>query len=104
GVRRRHRTVWLPERRLACCLDRAEQTVGFVVDAGGEQQGGGVAGDAVAEAQRPQALDLDRPAVLIVQAPGELASLGVVGVDAAVTEVADQQRAAEATEPRRGQR
>src|SRR6266545_8116450 len=102
--RQRHRTVWQLQWRLACGLDRAEQAVCFVVDAGGEQQRGAVAGDAVAEAQRPQALDLDRAAVLVPQPSEERAGLRVVGVDAAVAEVADQQRAAEATEPRRGQR
>jgi hypothetical protein len=59
---RRHRTL-LANEGLAGCLDGAEQAVGFVVDAGGEQQGGRITGDAVAEAQRPQALDLDRAAV-----------------------------------------
>src|SRR5512132_1814093 len=77
----------------------AEQAVGLVVDAGGEQQGGRVAGDTVAEPQRPQPLDRDGAAVLVAQAATERPRPGVVGVDAAVAEVAHQQRAAEATEP-----
>src|SRR4029453_5653340 len=80
-------------------LDGAEQAVGFVVDPGGEQQSGRSAGDAVAKAQRPQALDLDRAAILVPQAATERPGLGVVGVDAAVAEVSHQQVAAEATEP-----
>src|SRR6266705_4254734 len=85
-------------------LDRAEEAVRLVVDPGGEQQGGRVAGDAVAEAERPQAVDLDHAAILVPEPPEELARRRVVGVDAAVAEVAHQQGAAEAPEARRGER
>ena len=64
----------------ACRLDGAEQAVGFVVDAGREQQGGRVASDAVAQAQRPQAL-VDRAAVLMPQAAGNTPITKIVGVD-----------------------
>src|SRR5215211_7417365 len=68
------KTMAAPDRmvsrsELAGCLDGAEQAVGFVVDAGGEQQGGRGAGDPVAKAQRPQPLDLDRAVVLMPQPP-----------------------------------
>src|SRR5262245_40505875 len=85
--------------RLVCRLDRAEQAVLFVVDSGREQQGRRVAGYAVAEAQRPQPIDLDRVTVLVPEAPDEFATSWLVGIDTAVTEVADQQGAAEAAEP-----
>jgi hypothetical protein len=47
--------------------------VGLVVDAGGDQQGGRIAGDPVADAQPPQALELDRAAVLMAQPSTERA-------------------------------
>jgi hypothetical protein len=84
--------------------DRAEQAVRFVVGPGGkEERVGRAGGSAVAEANAPQAVDLDRPvvgalhdAVLFpaVLAPAER-------VDPAVPEVADQQVTAELAEVRR---
>ena len=56
------------------------------------------ADDAVAELQRPQPVDRDRPAVLVAQGAEEAAVERVVGVDAPVAEVADQQRAARGAE------
>src|SRR5215213_3364816 len=103
GVRCRHRLA-APDRagtaaRLAGGLDGAEQAMSLVVNAGAEQQGGRVARDAVAEAQPPQALDLDRAAVLVPQSTPECAGHRVVRVDAAVAEVPHQQVTAEAAEP-----
>src|SRR5437867_69153 len=77
--------------------------MGLVIGAGGEEDRvrWPVVGGAVAELQRPEPVDHERPAV-----PGaELAGVGVgatgarlLGVDRAVAEFADQQVAAEATE------
>jgi hypothetical protein len=49
--------------------DRAEETVRFAADPCGEQQGPRRAGDAVAELQRPQAVDQDRVAVRFLELP-----------------------------------
>src|SRR4051794_41954474 len=70
----------------------------LVMDAGAEQQVAGSTGDAVAESQAPQAVDGDRVAVGPAQLAQPLAGPEVVRVDAAVPEVSDQQRTAEAAE------
>src|SRR3954452_18512564 len=85
-------------------LDRAEEPVGLVVRAGREEQRvhGAVVRGAVAELERPQAVDRDLQPVLVaddalvVPAPvGELPE----GLDDAVAEVPDQQVARERAEP-----
>src|SRR5207248_8283887 len=87
--------------------DRAEEPVGLVVDAGGEEQGVRVAVRAgVAELERPEPVDrelavprgVERAAMLEVAVPHLL-----VGVDLPIAEVADEQVAAEAAERRRSQ-
>src|SRR5206468_1882045 len=83
---------------LVCRLDRAEQAVLLVVNSGSEQERVRVAGDAVAEAQSPQPIDLDRATVLVPETPEEFAGCAVIGVDATVPEVPDQQGATEAAE------
>src|SRR4029077_11386722 len=80
---------------------RSEQPVGLVVQAGGEVQrirdrverGRG-------EPQSPEPVDRDRPAVRTHELSLELARHGVVRVDAAVAEVADEDVAAEGAEAR----
>src|SRR5436309_3421397 len=67
-------------RRLAGGVDRAEQAVGFVVDSCGEEQGGWVACRAVAEAERPESVDLDGAAVLVPEAAEEFAGCRTVRV------------------------
>jgi hypothetical protein len=78
--------------------DVAEQPVGFFVGPGGEVQGvGGDVEGAGGESQPPQPGDGDGAAV-VSQLAEVLAGRGIVGVDAAVTEVADQDVAAEEPE------
>src|SRR5439155_23145581 len=85
-------------------LNGAEEAMLLVVQAGGEEQG--VRGPAlmvVAKGQRPQVGDRDRDAVVVRERAEEGAARWVVGVDAAIAAVADQQRSAERTEIRRRQ-
>src|SRR5712664_1300457 len=91
--------------------ERAEQAVLLVEGAGGEEEGirRPAGGGAAAEGERPEAVDLDRPAVRGMERTAvlELALAvevrGVEGVDAAVAEVADEQVAAEEPEVGRGE-
>src|SRR5437870_2011644 len=83
-------------------VDRAEEAVGLVIRAGGEEQPAARSGGVVVpELERPQAVDRDRPAVAAAQLAAVLElpvrQLGI-GVDLAVAEVADEEIAAEATE------
>jgi hypothetical protein len=76
-----------------------------VVDTGGEKQvGRGPTVVAVAECDRPQIGQFDRGAVGVGKLPQEGAASRVVGGDAAVAVVADEQGPAEGAEPRGGQR
>src|SRR6266513_2507904 len=91
--------------------DRAEQAVRLVVWPGGEEQRvRWPCASAVAEAKRPQALDLQRRAASTVQHAAALVLavakriVRIVGVDAAVAEVADEQIVAEGTEVSRRKR
>src|SRR5262249_2716616 len=83
----------------------AEQRVRGAGRGGGEVQRGGVPRrGAVAELQRPQAGDGDGAAVGAFELAGEgVVVPGVVGVDVAVAEVADEQVAGERAEAGRGQ-
>src|SRR5947209_16009412 len=71
-------------------LDRAEQPVGLVIQAGGEEElvavqpVGAVGGDG------PQAVLVNRLAVGAVDGGDELAAVDVVGVDGPVAEVPDE--------------
>src|SRR6478672_13941844 len=87
--------------RLARVPNDSQQPIRLIIDAGAEQQVVAATGHAVAEAQAPEAVDGDRTAVGPAQVAQPPAGLEVVRVDAAVTEVADQQRTAEAAEVRR---
>src|SRR5262245_52072260 len=92
---------------LAFGFDFADQTVGFVAGTGGEIQHGIVAIVVlvvVAETQRPQAVDGDGVSLLIRQRSKKLGRTRIEGVDVAVAEVADQQRAAKRAETSWGQR
>ena len=80
--------------------DRPEETVLLFRWAGGEEQrvGRAVCGRALAEFERPEAVDQDRPVVRGPQSADALVApvaLRLVGVDLAVTEVADKQIAGE---------
>src|SRR2546426_12620267 len=85
--------------------ERAEQAVLLVTGARGEEEGirRPVGGGAAAEGDRPEAVDgnrrpvggVERAAVLELALPVE--TRGVEGVDAAVAEVADEQRSEEHT-------
>src|SRR5579859_6796781 len=84
--------------------DVTEQPVGLMIDPGGEVQGvGGDVERTSRESEPPQPGDGDRAAVGS-QLAEELAGGGVEGVDPAVTEVPDQDVAAEDSEGRRRQR
>src|SRR5919198_6048419 len=82
----------------------AEEPVRLVVGPSREQQRLRRADHAVAELQRPQPIDRDPGAVLVAQGAEELAARGSVRIDAPVAEVADQQRAARASEALRRER
>src|SRR5450432_3939625 len=81
--------------------DRAEEAVALVVGPGAEEHGTAVAGHAVPDLERPQAVDRDRLAGGITNDAEVAAVRPVVRVDVSVAEVANEQRAAELTEPRR---
>src|SRR6185369_8835091 len=82
--------------------DRAEEPVGLVVDAGGEVQGVRVAVRAgVAELECPEPVDRELPVLCGAERAAVLEAAVLhllVGVDLPVTEVADEQVAAEAAE------
>src|ERR1700736_256268 len=83
--------------------DRSEEAVLLLADTGREVEGVGgrersAARAAVAEADPPQTIDLDRGAGLVPKASDEPPGPGAVGVDVSVAEVADQQGAAECPE------
>src|SRR5919109_645970 len=61
-------------------------------------------GDAVAEADPPQAIDGEQPPVRTPQPPEETAGREVEGIDPPIAEVAHEQAITEAAEVRRGQR
>ena len=91
--------------------DRAEQAVRLIVRPGGEEQRvHRPCASAVAEAKRPKALDLQgRPAGTVQHAEVLILAVvkyirRIVGVNAAVAEVADEQVVAEGTEVSRRQR
>src|SRR5947208_15871477 len=68
-------------------LDRAEEPVLLAIDAGGEEKRvGGAAVAAIAEAQAPQAFNLDRRAASALQLAAK-SSVGRVRVDATIAEV-----------------
>src|SRR5947209_4367602 len=75
--------------------DLPEQSVALVADAGGEHQGRGAGEDAVAEPQTPEAVDVNRVAVDVVQVPLERARVRVVRVDGPIAEVAHEEVARE---------
>jgi len=81
----------------------SDEAVGLMSRSGGEDECVGVAEHAVAEVHAPEPVDDDRPMVLVAERAEELAGAGVEGVDQPVTEVADEQRAAEAAEALRCQ-
>src|SRR5439155_932606 len=71
-------------------LDRAEEPVLLAIDAGGEEKRvGGAAVAAVAEAQAPQAFNLDRRAAFALQLAAK-SSRRRESVDATIAEVPDQ--------------
>src|SRR3954468_7482782 len=76
-------------------LDLSEQAVVLGVQTSGAQQRPRVTRHAVAEAQAPQTVVLNRHSVLPPQGPKEAARERVVRVDRAVAEIADEQRVAE---------
>src|SRR4051812_35136628 len=82
----------------------AEQAVALVLRPCREQHLVGATLGAVAGLQRPEAVDADRLSVLTEHGPGRGESARVERVDPAVTEVSDQQVAAERSEPRRRDR
>ena len=93
-------------------MQGAKQAVERVV-AGGQVRGQagrevqrvlGAGGAAVAERQPPQVRDGDWLAARVFQLAGEMAVLGIEGVDGAVAEIADQQIVAEAAKVRGGHR
>jgi hypothetical protein len=84
--------------------DRPEQAVRLLVRAGREEQRVGRAGvGAVAEADAPQPVDLDRPVVGALHHPVLLPAVLALAerVDPAVPEIADEEVAAELAESRR---
>src|SRR5262249_56498546 len=84
-------------------LDGTEEAVLLVVHPGGEEQGVRVSTlVAVAERECPQGGNRDRGGLVVRERAEEVAGLPVVGVDAAVAGVTDQQGTAERAEPRRG--
>src|SRR4051812_46811044 len=70
----------------------------LVVWSGREEQRVGRADRAVPEPQGPQAVDLDRPIVLTPQLTAVMARSGIVCMDTAAAEVADQKVAADLAE------
>src|SRR5438874_1235917 len=71
-------------------LDRAEEPVLLAIDAGGEEKRvGGAAIAAIAEAQAPQAFNLDRRAAFALQLAAK-SSRRRVAVDTTIAEVPDQ--------------
>src|SRR5262249_47758430 len=90
-----------PRRRfgLGCRGDRSEQAVGLVVRARGEVEGAGRTGTGVvAEADPPQPVDHDGVVVAVFQVATAVPAMlaGPVGIDPAVAEVPDEERATEA--------
>jgi hypothetical protein len=82
GPRRR-----LRNKVLVADADFAEEAMCLISDSGGKDQRLRAAKDAVAEAQRPQAVDQDGVAVPILELAAKCACLKVVGVDGAVAKV-----------------
>src|SRR4051812_16053103 len=76
--------------------EESEQAVGLIVGASTEDQRVGRADDAVAGHEGPQPVDGDGLAVGAAKRAVEATAPSVVGVDATVAEVADEQIAAEA--------
>src|SRR3989454_9342706 len=105
--RRRYSPPWRPLVAIGRGRhdERAEQAVVLATGARGEEEGvrRPVGGAAAAEGDCPEAVDgdrrpvggVERAAALELALPGELS--GVEGVDAAVAEVADEQRSEEHT-------
>src|SRR5436190_15505588 len=93
--------------RSLCRLDRSQQAVRFLEGTGREEEpvlrsGAGT----IAELKRPQAVDLERRPILAMQWTQEqrfAAGREIVGIDAAIAEIADEQHAAESTELARRQ-
>src|SRR5208282_2142522 len=86
-------------------LQRAEQAVRFIVDAGREEQGARIAGAAaLAELKVPEPAFLERLSAAREQGGDELAARGIVDVDVPVPGIAHQQIVAERSEARRSQR
>src|SRR6202022_2586879 len=107
GLRRRRRPPQSMRRQLILVLsnagDRSEEAVLLLADTGREvKRVGGrersAARAAVAEADPPQTIDLDRGAGLVPKGSDEAPGPGAVGVDVSVAEVANQQRPAEGPE------
>src|SRR5579884_737197 len=76
-------------------LQGAEEAVRFVVNPGGEIEFVGVADEAVAEGDTPQAVNCDRIVVEVFKLTQESLGVGVEGIDAPIAEVADEQIVAE---------
>src|SRR6266566_8441163 len=79
--------------------DRAEETICLIVDARCEEERvSRTRQGTIAKAQCPQAVDSNWIAFLVFELAAEATSVKFVGIDAAVTEIANQQVLAEATE------
>src|SRR4029078_137495 len=77
-----------------------EETVHFIVRAGGEVERVGVARRySVSKLDGPQTVDGDGPALFVAQRAGKV-SVRAIGVDAAIAEIADENVSAELAEVR----
>src|SRR5580765_7419224 len=85
-------------------VDASVRTMRLVARPRGEKQRvDRLTGKSVAERDAPEPVDLQRLVLCIAQSAKRRAGLEVIGVDAAITEVADEQAAAETAEAGRCQ-
>src|SRR5262244_2993908 len=79
--------------------DGSEETVGLIIEPGGEEQGVRVARrKSIPECQAPQAVDRDRIGISGLELTEEPPGKSIEGVDATVAEITDQQGIAERAE------
>src|SRR5260370_9176656 len=84
-------------------IERGEEAVVFIVDAGGEKQGVRRSGSRViSESERPQAIDGHKRIIGILQEADEFVGEAVECGDPAATEIADEDGVAELAEIARG--
>src|SRR5437879_1850307 len=80
------------------CLDGPEQTVRFIVDAGGEKQRVGLVPLFTAENDAPQSVNGNGLSGLVLKLAQEGAGARIEGIDSAIAEIADQQVVAKLAE------